>query len=583
MQRIPVFGRGCAIVVAFLSVGAVARAAPDAVATFRAEVRRVQAEERAYDDAFPPRQRDALDRRQAILRQHSDANVSPIPDDANAALAMLARPLVALEARRGQAALALARSGAPAAGPTLLDDAFATVAAAEALDAEILAARPTVFGTIHDQLPAFRRRALADREASAIAALAVLPDAAAFLMRDGWADAVKKDGKRSVARRVFVLDVLGRLAARESVAFLTSVARSPSVCLRQAAIEAIAHCGPAGEDALAAGLADPHVLARRATLAALRASAPTTGRMLGALVGRLAAARGAERRETVEALRALSGQAFGDDPAAWEGWLATRKAAIDAGSFDARREVPAAPPATAAVAATVPFYGLKLAGDGIVFVVDWTLPMVYPADLAFARTGKSIDWFGADSSWVGRQGQERQQTVVRRELARALTAMGPQGRFGVVVLRDGSRDAWPKIQEDSVLGRGGLLSWDAKSIARLDGVFDATPPGWSRWHEHMDGLWLAADLACLGPGPLVELATPVADTLVLVSDGRHRGGRFLLVEEEVAAFARWNRFRRLVVHTVRVADAGTDAATLLEGFARESGGNSDWSVRAPPR
>jgi hypothetical protein len=325
------------------------------------------------------------------------------------------------------------------------------------------------------------------------------------------------------------------------------------------------------------------VLVRRATLAALRASAPTSGRMLRPLVSRLAAARGAERLETVGALRALSGQTFADDPVAWRGWLATREAAIAAGTFDAGREVPPAAPAPAAVAATVPFYGRRIVGDGLVFVVDWTLPMVYPADLAFARTGKAIDWFGADASWVGRQGQERQQTVVRRELVRAVTTLGPQGRFGVVVLRDGSRDGWPKIQEDSVLGRRGLLVGDAKAISRIDGVLDAAPPGWSRWHEHMDGLWLAADLAHLGPGPLVELGTPEADTLVLVSDGRHRGGRFLLVEEEVAAFARWNRFRRLVVHTVRVADAGTDAATLLEGFARVSGGTSEWSVRAPPR
>ncbi|MBL9089301.1 MAG: hypothetical protein JNM10_19330 [Planctomycetia bacterium] len=583
MERRPTLVRRLAIVGAVLVAGAAARAAPDPVATFRAEVRRLQAEERAYGEAFPARQREALDRRQAILRQHSDANVSPIPDDANAPVAALARPLAAIEARRGEAALALARSGAPAAGPVLLDDAFATVAAAEALDAEILAARPTVFGTIHDQAPAFRRSALATREAAAIAALAAVPGAAAFLAGDAWAEAVEKDGKRSVARRVLVVDVLGRVAARESVAFLTSVGQSPLVCLRQAAIEAAARCGAAGEEALRAGLSDPHVLVRRATLAALRASAPTTGRMLRSLVARLAEARGAERRETVEALRALSGQAFADDPAAWGGWLATRQAGIDAGTFDARREVPAGSATTAAVAATVPFYGLRLAADGVVFVIDWTLPMVYPADLAFARTGKPIDWFGADASWVGRQGQERQQTVVRRELARTLTAMGPHGRFGVVALRDGSRDAWPKIQEDAVLGRRALLACDARSIARLDGVFDATPPGWSRWHESLDGLWIAADLAHLGPGPLVELGTPVADTLVFVSDGRHRGGRYLLVEEEVAAFVRWNRFRRLVVHTVRIADAGTAAAALLEGYARGSGGTSDWSVRAPPR
>jgi hypothetical protein len=158
--------------------------------------------------------------------------------------------------------------------------------------------------------------------------------------------------------------------------------------------------------------------------------------------------------------------------------------------------------------------------------------------------------------------------------------MGPQGRFGVVALRS-SRDAWPKIQEDAVLG--GAASCPAtrsrraarrRSTRRRRVVALARAPGRPR---------IAADLARVGPGPLVELGTPVADTLVLVSDGRHRGGRFLLVEEEVAAFVRWNRFRRLVVHTVRIADAGTDAATLLEGFARGSGGTSHWSVKPPPR
>lgn len=80
----------------------------------------------------------------------------------------------------------------------------------------------------------------------------------------------------------------------------------------------------------------------------------------------------------------------------------------------------------------------------------------------------------------------RQQTVVRRELARALLGLGPGNRFGVVALRDGSRDAWPKIQESWVLGQKGLLPAEAKSIAALDKVFESVPPGWSRWHEHMD-------------------------------------------------------------------------------------------------
>lgn len=573
--------RGWAWALVVVAFGPAVAAAPDALEPYRRELRAVEAEERAYFETFPARQREALDARQALLARRAHSNVGPAPERANAGFLRLAEPLAAFELRRGEAALDLARSGHVRAGALLLDACFDVVEAAEALDADLLAARPTLLDMIHDQAPAFRRQALADRERRLIAALVTLPDSVTFLTTEGWAQAQAKDGRRSVARRVLVLDALGQTAKPDALLLLGPASQAALPCLRMAALEAATRCGPKAEALLAAGLGDAHVLVRRAALGGLRTLAPTGGQTLGALLARLGAARGAEKTETVATLRRLSAQDLGDDAGAWAAWLAKRQPEIDAGTFDVGRE----PKDTAATAApgftAARFYGLPLTVDGVVFVVDWTLPMVFPANLEFARTATPVDWFGSDPSWVGRNGQERQQTVVRRELARSLLGLGPGNRFGVVALRDGSRDAWPKIQESSVVGQKGLLPAEAKSIAALDKVFESVPPGWSRWHEHMDGLWIAADLARLGPGPLADLGTPVADTLVLVSDGRHRGGRFLLVEAEVAAFARWNRFRQLVVHTVRIADAGTDAAALLEGFARLSRGTHLRVVRAP--
>ena len=46
-----------------------------------------------------------------------------------------------------------------------------------------------------------------------------------------------------------------------------------------------------------------------------------------------------------------------------------------------------------------------------------------------------------------------------------------------------------------------------------------------------------------------------------------------LPEAILADFARRNRFRRLVVHVVRVGDAGPESETLLRGLAEVSSGD----------
>ena len=80
------------------------------------------------------------------------------------------------------------------------------------------------------------------------------------------------------------------------------------------------------------------------------------------------------------------------------------------------------------------------------------------------------------------------------------------------------------------------------------------------------------EMAGLAPHADHRLAAPHADTVYLFADGSMRGGRFLYPEAALAAFARLNRFRRLVVHTIRISNGGPHSEQLLEGLAKLSGG-----------
>jgi hypothetical protein len=553
--------------------------ADEAVDAYRRVVRTLETEEKAEAEDLPTRILDALATRRHI-RAEFRAGQRATLDDGDVALRGLFAPFVAREARRAEALRALARSGAPRAGAVLLDALFDNAVLAEALDQELLEGRPVAEGQIHDQGRAFRRSAVARRDANLLEAFPLVADAAAALGGDTWGRLAAAEGRRTAARRIAFLDAAGRLPPPAGLALLADGLSSDLPCLRMAALEAAARQGPPAQQALDEGLRDAHTLVRRTALSGLRVLARKDGRSLPAVAALLARARGAEREEVLATLRLLAGCDLGPDGAAWSAWVSLHLPDIGAGQFDATH--PPSAPAEAVAAAPPPrLFRVPLTTDRIVFVCDWTLPMVTPADVAFARTRKRIDWFGGDDGWVGRDGQRRLETVVRSELSRTLETLPADARFGLVVLRDGGRDAWPRIEKDSVLGVPRLLKADRAAILEVDRALGDVPPGWSRWHETMDGLWHAATVAGLPPCPVSAIGVPAADTLVLVSSGEVRGGRFVLPEEAVAAFARWNRFRRLVVHTIRVADDGRDAETLLRGLAEATGGRYVHVTRAP--
>jgi hypothetical protein len=124
--------------------------------------------------------------------------------------------------------------------------------------------------------------------------------------------------------------------------------------------------------------------------------------------------------------------------------------------------------------------------------------------------------------------------------------------------------------EEYMLGSDRLLAPTERAIDRANRFVRARKP--LHWRSQLSMLATALAIAD---------RDPAADSAILLSDGAIHGGLFIDPDAALAAFARWNRFRRLVVDTVRIRDAKEDAKKLMEGIARVSGGRSVW-LRNPP-
>ena len=72
-----------------------------------------------------------------------------------------------------------------------------------------------------------------------------------------------------------------------------------------------------------------------------------------------------------------------------------------------------------------------------------------------------------------------------------------------------------------------------------------------------------------------------ADTILFVGDGSLRGGPYLDPDAAVLAFARWNRFRRVALHTIRICNAGPSSEHLMRRLAETGGGTYRWQRRPP--
>jgi hypothetical protein len=547
-----------------LALVGVAAAGEDAETAYRAALKGIAKRERAFWEEFPKRQAQAAEVarepwREMVRSMNGHGTQVDIEID-HSGFRALYEDYVRIERERVAAADAL---GEGSIG-LLWSELLVACAAIDAADALVEAIDDPTGDTwaSTNQEPGIRRHGLEVRLDGLIAALARLPGAPALVATKGWEEAAKGDRARSVTRRVAVLDLLAAAGAREGAPLADQMTSAKASSLRIAAVECALRLDPAPRAALLPCLRDISPPVRRALLAAVRARGGPP--WIPPLVDRLPETGGLERLECLAALAKLAGRHLGPDPAAWKAWCDAERAAIDAGTFraggdDAR--------ATVALPGTTSFYGVTPLSEGIIFVLEGGESLHVPADYGVQRTKAFFDWIVGNPDW--RKEHASHRDVQLREFTAAVGRLGADVGIAVVLATDNGGV--------KVLGERRLLRGKGDRARAVRFLETHAPRG---YRSELANLRTALGLAGL-PVPGHDFPKAGADTILLVADGSLRGGPYLDPDAAALAFARWNRFRRVALHAIRICNGGADSELLLRKLAEAGGGTYQWR-RAPP-
>ena len=466
-----------------------------------------------------------------------------------------------------RADIAFAKSGDPRALPELFSTLMRAAKRAAKLDSELADAKPRWRNVIFGIGPGLARHTLDIRLRGLVAAIAKCPGAAPFCATKGFAKAKAVDRRKSITARVAVIDILARTDDAAARAKLSAVLAHQLSSLRVAAVEALVPAGLAKNPALLKCLRDPSPVVRRALLQEVIRNGANEPAWIEPLVKSFPASTGLESALTVQALSGLTRQRFGYDAAKWKAWYETHKQEILAGAFDAKK-VKVQKIAFAPSKDTLEFYGVTAVSRGVVFVLTGSQYLDVPADWKIQRAKWRDTWSATHRQW-GKDDPSHRATL-SKQLKTTLAAMPKETRFGAVGL-------FGSFVTDSLGDRSLLKPGQRATKSMLKLVARLPGKGWCSPHE---GLREAARIGELPPEEYDFLDAEI-DTVFLFDTGDPAGGRFMTPESAIAAFKRFNRFRRLVVHTIRICNEGKPSETLMQGIARASGGTYLWA-KSPP-
>jgi hypothetical protein len=542
----------------------------DALKAYKAELKRLDTAEKKFWRAFQGRFSQAL----ITFRQELEL-ADAKPDEHKEAtydytdFRSLYGDFAAIQEAIGQADLALAESGHAKAAGTLLKELFKLIKVADKLEQELAEARPKARYYVFDQRMGVQRHGLGVRQPMLIQALAKCPDAAATLVSQGFKKAEKGDGKRSVSCRVAIMDALALTKDDKARALLEPRLKERLSSLRIAAVEALLGFGPEAREVLEPLLQDESAIVQRALIREIRFRCAKDPGWIPPVLQLFRASTGLVRDEALRTLEALTNQRFGYALDAWTDWFEEYRKEIESGEFRSDQvevqEVERVP-----LPAAISFYGVRTPSRGVIFVLEGSQHSWMPSDWEYQRTKFRDLWRGTRTQW--QKECPSHQEILLREFDTTLGAFPEEARFGVVALQ--AIFGWELAGEKRLLKPTTRGAKEArKLIERLPG---------RGWCSQFQGIRLAAALGGLDPDSATHsFKEPAADTIFLWDSGDPSGGRYMDPDAVIAAFKRFNRFRRLVVHTLRICNEKEPSEALMKGFAEASGGRYVW-LRKPP-
>lgn len=384
---------------------------------------------------------------------------------------------------------------------------------------------------------------------------------------------IKRLSDSSLTVRVSAIESLGLMGSAKSYTTILKWAYAPNPTVRVAALEAIARIKPQESTGyLESALKDPlpevritaletlmkHKADRALTLKsasdllrdknpAVRATAVQSLRELRerdglkALIDRLPDASWRLRYDIITALKDLTGQDFGFDVKAWFNWYQANKEKIEI--MPKGNEAPADPGASrqsSLSGETIPtFFDIPVPGRDVVFIIDFSRSMRNEAE---DNDGK----------------KERKVDIAIKELEGTLERFSPEVKFNIIVL---STEA---------------ARYNKRKASRI--MLQATGENKKAAMKFVNSLWDRLEDIKRGRGDhydaLIEaLSEPEVDTVFLLSDGRPTYGTYINNDNIIENIAGFNRFRKVVIHTIMTGNKGTKKdRELMENLAEDSNG-----------
>jgi hypothetical protein len=424
----------------------------------------------------------------------------------------------------------------------------------------------------YDQEPVIRRLGLAVHRDGLIRALGRLRDDAAvvYVTQKGWKDACSADRRsRGVMNRVSILDAMALVPGDRSWALLKTSLAEKELSVRIAALEGMGCLSAGREEKLTAvclqSLTDEKAFPMQlAALTQLEALSPLAA--VGAMIGLLE--REVEAQDggiicghLLRILKKLTGKDYGLNWENWKGWYGRHAKAFEDGTYKPETAGNAEPGKKKKMK-SVSFYNIPTYSKGILILIDASDTLIIPADIDVAKKHSIFYWL--ESSRKKLEKYKSQIDVLKEEARKAIEAMDHHTVFNVVLLyRDNRKEAcWPKM----------TIATDANKQKALKMITEVRAGGWAPQYA---GLLEAYGIAGLDPYA-ADFPDPKADTVYLLTDGGICGGRYMTPKALVQAVARLNRFRKVTINTVQIADLGPDAVVFLKGLAKATGGSYVW-------